>query len=215
MPLSDDPTFEPPAKVPFTPGTSPFRMRGHGYLGDNEFYALHVPGGVDAIAAELDDPTLRRFLTQTFEHDRWYDLVPKVYFGLAAAKLRRVSPDTHAREVSGWHARQQFRGIYRSLIKIPSAEQVAMWLPRIAGSFQEFVTMEASIVGPRIVRGARVGMPRVCVQWYAAAFSGYMDATLEVGGIKGARCRMLSAERCGERLGMDLFRMPYEISWLG
>ena len=209
----DDPYFALPEECPFLPGSSPFRIKGWGYIGDLGFYDQFVPGGVEAVASHVKDPTIASFLSRTFVPDDWYDIIPKLYLSQAAARARGVPFDTHCREVSRWHAQEKFSGIYRPLLRVVSSEMMALWTPRLASSFYDFGSTESRVAGDRLVRVVRHGVPRVAVQWWAAAATSYFEYCLETAGARLPRVRWLPTEPDGERLGMELVRMPLEITW--
>lgn len=211
----EDPHFALPEKAPFAPGAGPFRIKGWGYEGDVRFHEERVPGGVAAITQMVreKDPTIATFLARKFEPDGWYDLIPKLYQSQAAARLRGVSFGSHCRELSRWHAQDKFSGIYRPLLRVVSSETLAVWMPRMSSSFYDFGAIESRVVAANLVRGARTGMPRIAVQWWAAAAVGYFEYVLEAAGTRNGRVRWLPTEHDGERQGMELVRMPFEVSW--
>ncbi|MGO8999854.1 MAG: hypothetical protein ACLQVI_41540 [Polyangiaceae bacterium] len=209
----DDPYFAIPEACPFLPGSSPFRIKGWGYIGDITFYTDFVPGGIEAVAQHVKDSTIASFLSRTFTPDAWYDLIPKLYLSQAAARARGVAFDAHCREVSRYHAQDKFSGIYRPLLKVVSSEMIALWTPRLASSFYDFGTTESHVAGERLVRVVRKGVPRIAVQWWAAAASAYFEYCLETAGARIPHVRWLPTEPDGERLGMELVRMPLEITW--
>jgi hypothetical protein len=209
----DDPYYALPEVCPLPPGTSPFRIKGWGYLGDLKFYASHVGGGVEAVARQVTDPAIASFLSRTFTPDAWYDLLPKLYLSQAAARARGVPFDVHWAEVSRYHAADKFSGIYRPLLKVVSSEMLALWVPRLSSSFYDFGSTESRVASPRLVSVVRKGVPRVAVQWWAAAASAYFEYCLVTAGAKAPRVRWLPTEPDGERLGMELVRMPLEITW--
>jgi hypothetical protein len=209
----DDPYFALPEACPFPPGSGPFRIKGWGYIGDLRFYAEFVPGGIDAVAKHVKDPTVAAFLSRSFTPDAWYDVVPKLYLSQAAARARGVAFTTHCREVSRWHAQEKFSGIYRPLLRVVSSEMMALWTPRLTSSFYDFGSTESRVVGERLVRVVRRGVPRVAVQWWAAAASAYFEYCLQTAGARLPHVRWLPTEPDGERLGMELVKMPLEITW--
>ena len=209
----DDPYFALPEACPFVPGSSPFHIKGWGYLGELAFYAGFVPGGIDAVARSVKDPAIASFLSRPFTPDAWYDLVPKLYLSQAAARVRGIPFSAHCREVSRYHAVDKFRGIYRPLLKVVSSETLALWVPRLASSFYDFGATESHVVGDQRVRVVRRGVPRIAVQWWAAAAAAYFEYCLETAGAHLPRVRWLPTESEGERLGMELVTMPLEITW--
>ena len=209
----EDSYFNLPEVPPFAPGTSPFRIKGWGYTGDQRFYSDFVPGGIDAIAHNLNDPGIATFLHKSFRPDDWYDVVPKLYLGAAASRVRGMTHEAHAREVSRFHAVEKFSGIYRPLLKILRSEVIAIWCPRLASTFYDFGTTESHVAGPRHVCVDRRGIPRIAVQWWSWAASAYFEYVLEAAGARAPHVKWLGTEADGERMGMELFRMPFEISW--
>jgi hypothetical protein len=209
----DDPYFTLPEAIPFAPGSGPFRMKGWGYIGDLRFYEENVPGGIAAVLKHLSDPAIAAFVARKFDPDQWYDLTPKLYVSRAAARLRGMTYDAHCRDVSRWHAVDKFRGIYRPLLRVVSSEVLAVWIPRLTSSFYDFGTTESHVVSPKLVRVVRRGVPRIAVQWWAAAASAYFEYVLATAGAPHPQVKWLATEAEGERLGMDLYRMPLEISW--
>jgi len=211
----EDPHFALPDAIPFTPGSSPFRIKGWGYEGDVRFYEEFVPGGTAAIlrAVHEKDPAIASFLSRKFTPDGWYDVVPKLYQSQAAARLRGVSYQAHCHELSRWHAQDKFSGIYRPLLKIVSSEMLAVWIPRMSSSFYDFGSTDSRVAGSKLVRVTRSGMPRVAVQWWAAAATGYFEYCLLTAGARHPHIRWLPTEPDGERMGMELVKMPFEITW--
>ena len=209
----DDPYYALPEACPFVPGSSPFRIKGWGYTGDLAFYDQFVPGGIEAVARNVRDPAVASFLSRSFVPDAWYDLLPKLYLSQAAARARAVSFEAHCREVSRYHAQDKFSGIYRPLLRVVSSEMIAVWTPRLASSFYDFGSTESAVVSPRTVRVVRHGVPRVAVHWWAAAASAYFEFCLEAAGARLPHVRWLATEPDGERLGMELVKMPLEITW--
>jgi hypothetical protein len=209
----DDPHFHLPETFPFAPGSSPFRIKGWGYAGDISFYDRFVAGGHEAVARGVKDPAVATFLSKKFVPDAWYDVIPKLYLSQAAARLRGLSFDAHCREVSKYHAQEKFSGIYRPLLRVVSSEMLAVWIPRLASSFYDFGSTESAVVGPCLVRVVRHGVPRIAVQWWAAAASAYFEYVLQTAGARMAHVRWHPTEPDGERLGMELVKMPLDITW--
>ncbi len=211
----EDPYFALPDETPFTPGSSPFRIKGWGYEGDVRFYEEFVPGGAAGIIRLVHekDPAMASFLGRKFTPDGWYDVIPKLYQSQAAARLRGLEYQVHCRELSRWHAQDKFSGIYRPLLKVVSSEMLAVWIPRLSSTFYDFGSTESRVAGAKLVRVTRFGMPRVTVQWWAAAATGYFEYVLLTAGARHPQIRWLPTEPDGERLGMDLVKMPFEITW--
>jgi len=209
----EEPYFALPDTLPFKPGAGPFRVKGWGYLGDTRFYDEHVPGGARAVAQAVKDPAITAFVNRPIEPNSWYDIYPKLYLGHAAARLRGATYEAHSREVSRWHAQDKFSGIYRPLLKMVSSELLAMWIPRMSSSFYDFGSTETRVRATKVVSVIRYGVPRIVVRWWAYAATAYFEYVLLTGGARHPHVRWLPVEPDGERLGVDLHRMTFEITW--
>jgi len=212
----DDPYFALPEVTPFPPGSGPFRVKGWGYEGDVRFYDEIVPGGADAVVRLVRerDPAVAAFLQRRFDPCDWYDLVPKLYQSEAAARLRGLDYQTHCRELSRWHAQDKISGVYRPLLKLASAETLAVWIPRLSSAFYDFGSVESRMAGAKLVRVTRFGMPHVAVQWWAAAATAYFEHVILEVGARHPHVRWLPTESDGERMGMELVNMPFEVTWV-
>jgi hypothetical protein len=209
----EDPHFILPEEPPFSPGSGPFRIKGWGYQGDVRFYDEHVPGGAEAVAHAVRDPAVGAFLLRKFEPDAWYDVVPKLYQAQAAAKLRGISYEKQCAEASRWHAQDKFSGIYRPLLRVASSEMLAVWIPRLSSSFYDFGSTESRVVGPKVVKVTRYGVPRVAVLWWAHAASSYFEYVIGATGARHPHVRWHPTLPDGERMGMELVKMPFELTW--
>ena len=129
MPSLSDREFDPPLRIPFAPGTSPFRQKGHGYLGDFEYFANRVPGGPEAVLRHVTDDATRAFLSQRFVGSEWYDAYPCLTLHVVAARLAGVTFEEHRRRIGAFHA-QAMNGVYRALLRVISNEiACTAWTP--------------------------------------------------------------------------------------
>jgi hypothetical protein len=125
----DDLDFAPPRELPFPVGTSPFRQRGAAYLADYRYYDAVVMGGHRAVIEAVADPAVRAFFRQPFRTSEWYDAYPGAYIEAVAARLRGLSFERHRRHTGIWHAEDAAHGIYATLLRIVSNENIAVWAP--------------------------------------------------------------------------------------
>ncbi|MEZ4370496.1 MAG: hypothetical protein R3B07_06705 [Polyangiaceae bacterium] len=114
-----DPYFSPPASLPFPAGESPFRQKGSAWLGDLDYLAEVVPGGLPALQASLD-PALRSFVASPFRASDWYDVFPSaLYHEFGRFETQVTGPN----EVRGVR-----RGVPRGLVQ---------WLSVTSAAFSE------------------------------------------------------------------------------
>ena len=208
-----DPAFAPPARLPFPPGTGPFRQKGNGYLGDLAYFEASVRGGSGAVIQALPDAALRAFHEQRFRGSEWYDAFPATALHSAAARLRGVAFAEHRRQVGAYHAREAGGGIYRTLLRVLSTDNVAVWAPRVSSIYFEFGKTKTSAVAPKDVAGVRSGLPEGLLQFVMFASKGFCEETLLLAGAKTASFD-LGAVRIDDRAhGQDLYSVDFFIRW--
>lgn len=207
-----DREFEPPLRIPFAPGTSPFRQKGHGYLGDFEYFASQVPGGPAAVLRNVTDDATRAFLSQRFVGSDWYDAYPCLTLHAVAARLAGISFEEHRRRIGAFHARAM-NGVYRALLRVISNENIAVWAPRMTAVYWDFGKTESRVAGPREVVATRRGTPRGLLQWSIYASIGFADATLHLAGATSARTTLGAVEHDGEQAGQELCAVSLRITW--
>jgi hypothetical protein len=213
VPALRDPEFAPPVVLPFEVGTSPFRQKGNGYLGDQRYLDAVVQGGFRAVVAALHDPAVRGFFEQRFVASDWYDAYPGAVLEAAAARLRGVPFEQHRRQTGAWHAVEATRGIYGALLRLVSSESVARWGPRISAIYFEFGKTESIVVGPRAVDVWRRGIPRELAQWLIYASAGFCAEALKQNGASQPIVIAQDVENDGESHGRALVAARLRIAW--
>jgi hypothetical protein len=203
----DDPRFSPPLTPPFPVDASPFRQKGSAYLGDIRYLDAYAPGGFAAVVATLSDPALRRFFQAPFRAGDWYDAYPGVLLEVAAARLLGRTFTAHRRSTGAWHAEHAARGLYGTLLRFISSENVALWGPRITSLYFEFGKTETQVVRDGEVAALRRGIPRELVQWMIFAMVGFCEKTLHISGAARASVEIGEAEPEGTAHGRDLMRV--------
>ncbi len=214
MPSIDDPRFAIPERLPFPAGVSPFRQKGNAYLADVPWLDSTVRGGFAAAVAALEDPAARAFFAQQFRSSDWYDAYPGALLEAAAARLRGVPFARHRRETGEHHARNAAGGIYRTLLRVISEENIALWGPRIGSIFFAFGKTETRVAGPRTVRAVRSGVPVDLVRWTGFAIAGFAEASLRLSGASTAECAIGDVEESGSAHGRPLFRIELTMRWV-
>ncbi len=208
-----DPAYAPPAVLPFPVGTSPFRQKGNGYLGDRRFLEEVVRGGYDRVVDALPDPASQKFFRQSFKPSEWYDAYPGTQLELAAARLRGLTFEEHRRQTGVWHAQAATRGIYGALLRVVSNESVALWGPRISAIYFEFGKTETRAAGSKEVRGVRRGVPAELAQWVMFASIGFCKGALEAAGARSASAGIGEVTPDGHAHGRDLVQVELWMKW--
>ena len=207
-----DPTYEPPRALPFPAGTSPFRQKGNGYIGDLAHFDVCVTGGARAVIAALPDPGCRIFFGQKFKSSEWYDAFPGAMLHATAAQLRGIPYAEHRRQVGVYHA-SAAGGVYRALLHVLSNEAIAVWGPRVSSIYFEFGKFETRASGPGEVTGVRRGMPAGLVQSTMFGSKGFTEETLRLAGAKAARFEIGAVEPGGRLYGQALFDAAIRVTW--
>lgn len=208
-----DTSFAPTLEPPFPPGTSPFRQKGNGYVGDVPWLDSCVRGGFAAAVAALPDPRLQAFFAQRFRPSEWYDAYPGACLELVASRLRGIPFERHRRETGVYHAKLASRGVYGTLLRMISSESLAVWAPRIAMLYFEFGRTESRVVGPREVVATRRAIPAELAQWQAYVLTGFAESTLAVGGAREARAEIVDVNPDGSQSGRALVRLDLRMTW--
>jgi len=212
MPALSDREFDPPLRIPFAPGASPFRQKGHAYVGDFEYFESRIPGGPAAVLRHVTDDALRAFLSQRFVGSEWYDAYPCLTLHVVAARLAGLTFEEHRRRIGAFHA-QAMNGVYRALLRVISNENVALWVPRITAVYWDFGKTDSRVAGPHDVEVMRRGTPRGLLQWLVYASVGFADATLRASGAPSARTTIGEVVREGEQAGQELCSVALRITW--
>jgi hypothetical protein len=198
---------------PRPPGDNPYRVKGTAYRGHNEYVAEHVPGGTAAMIAAFEDPALREFFAQPFLAATFYDVYPLAAAGHVCAALTDVSFAEFLRVRTRYQAERDARGIYKVLLKLTSAESVAMRLPRLIAQYFDFGTAEAHVIQPRFISGERGGTPRPLAEWYSLVQENYLVTVLELAGAKNVFVRT-HRPRVTERIdGVDIVSFRADVKW--
>ncbi|MGD0525363.1 MAG: hypothetical protein ABSE49_09480 [Polyangiaceae bacterium] len=197
--------------LPFPAGTSPFRIKGVAYRGHVDYAASFIRGGERAVIDSFQDPALRAFFDQPFLAASWYDAFPMVPAWHACAKLLDQNPTDFLKVRTRHQALRDIHGVYRFILKLSSAEAIAVRAPRVLQQYFDFGTTEASVVSPGLVRVVASGIPTFLVPWLRIVAETYLLVALEVAGAPSAQVRRIGVTPSGEGHGAPLATMGFEI----
>jgi hypothetical protein len=197
---------------PSTSDRASFRAKGLVFLGAREFYAEHVPGGCDAVRAQLD-PGLVAFFDQRFLSGGWYDVMPILPISVAAARAAAKAQPKIVRENAEWMAKRDLRGIYRLILAVASVEMVVEKLPDLSLRYFDFGRADGRMIGEKVFESTRFGIPAPLADWFAIVTTGFVPVALELAGAKSVRVRGSPHTADGHANGVALMRTKFEISW--
>jgi hypothetical protein len=197
--------------LPFAAGTSPFRIKGVTYQGHVDYASSFIPGGESAILDGFRDPALRTFFAQQFLAASWYDALPMVPAWHLCAKLLGQNPGDFLRERTRHQALRDIQGVYRFILKLASAQAIALRAPRVVQQYFDFGSTEASVIRPGLVRAVVRGVPELLAPWLRIVGETFLLVALELAGVKFAQMRRLPVEPDGEAHGVRLAIVGLEI----
>jgi hypothetical protein len=199
--------------LPFPVGTSPFRIKGTAYRGHLEYAESRVPGGQAAIVAQVKDPAIRAFLSQPFLAASWYDSLPMLPLGAAAARLAGMPLDDFLRFRTRLQAESDMRGVYKVLLQVVTVESLALRIPRITATYYDFGSADSRLVAPGHVESVRTGVPEFFLPWNNPVSETYMETVMSLGGAKSPSVRVTKVERDGMAHGVRLAAVTFALRW--
>jgi hypothetical protein len=202
-----------PEELPFAPGTSPFHLKGIAYRGHVEYAEEHIPGGAAAVNAAFRNRSLAEFYEQKFLAASWYDALPIIAVAHVCARLTNKTAPEFLRERTQHQARQDIHGVYRMIMKLASAETVALRMPRAFGQYLDFGTVEARLTRPGVLTVEQTGAPLIMAPWLSIVGDEYMRVALELAGAKTVNIRRRPTETHGSAHGLSLARIVAEVEF--
>ncbi len=199
--------------LPCAPGLSPFHVKGMAYRGLLQFVSKRLPGGMDALLANLDDVRLHGFLKKQFLAASRYDILPMLPLHAAMARMVGVPIDVFARERAVSQARYDGETVYRRMVEGATLVDVATRLPRIGMQYYDFGTCDGWLVEPGHVVLRRTGVPAYVMRWYAPLQASYFEELVRVLGASFVDTRCLTPEAEGTRSGFEVVTYETELRW--
>jgi len=194
------------------PGSSPFRTRGLVYLGAREYFTRRLQGNRTAIDLALNEP-MRAFWSQIFVASGMYDVLPIVDLSAAVARLADVGHRELVIDTASWLASQHLNGVYRLLLKLSSARQVAARLPQLSMRYFDFGGSVVEELGASSMRAAQTGVPAPLVSWMTWVVEGFAKVVLRSAGARVVNIQIIGEARDGVVGGMETRTLRWQIQW--
>lgn len=207
------PSFPIANDLPFPPGESPFHVKGNVVRGFSEHFNRAVPGGVDAVIARLPTDALRVYLSQAFLSTEWYDTFAVAAYGEAAASLLGDSFQPIIRSIARAQAERDLHGVYSFLLHLSTPESLVKRLPRTAGQYFDFVSVQVRETAPRRWEISVGGIPKLLFPMHTAMTAEFLDRAFMLNGAKGFRTQLQAEMPDGERRGVPLVRYTRILTW--
>jgi hypothetical protein len=175
------------------------------------FLEATLPGGRAALRGVLD-PGAHAYLMQSFDMLARFDALPLPCIAVASASLRGVSFDEQLRDANR-HAEARAGSVYRGILRVLSAEMVALAVPRATAIVQLFGRTTARVVSDRRVQGVRRGVPRTLVRWTCVSSAYYLESALVRAGARDPNVVFGTPSVEGSVSGQPTYALPFEITW--
>ena len=202
------------SELQFAPGRGPFHVKGTAYLGLLDYYARHLPGGLDAVLGHFEgDDALVAFFKQRFLPSSWYDVGPSILLSRAAAGVAAVPHLELLRQQARAQAERDIHGVYRLLLKMAKPAMIMTRLPAAAGRYFDFVRAEVRELRPNCWESVAHGVPAIAQHTYMAGTEAFLVKALELSGARDLHHRWFPVEPEGQAHGVDVIGLRREVSW--
>lgn len=205
----------PPALPPgadFAFGKSPFRVKGVLYLGTQAFFDENVRGGLATLAAEIEEPELRAFITQKFLPSGLYDVTPVAALIACEARTLRMSLEEYLLHRTRYQAKKDLGGVYAWMLRLASPRLVARQSPKLIAQMFDFA--QARVVEDDDVQTvvAMAGVPAVLAPWLDVSLRVYCEAAVKLAGgnVTGGRPSLVEG---GTRAGLRTVELQVPLVW--
>jgi hypothetical protein len=198
---------------PVPPGTSPFRVKGHGLRARMDVYDRIVPGGRRAVLAAIEDRATREYLSGPILAASWYDLFAHAALDLAAADLRAMAAWESVASASALQAEDDAAGIYRLLLKLVSPHMLVSKMGKISAQYFDHGGVEVQRVDARAARMTRTGIANQLYWWWGGILEGYVLSLFRISGAKNptAHAGVLVTDAPDDPLGIGRFTV--DVRW--
>ena len=187
-------------------------MKGMVWLGVMAFVKERIPGGIEAVFAELE-PAFTDFLGQMFLATSWYDVFPMLALAEAAANVMNVDRMEYVRQSATWHAEQDMAGVYKALLNNTSPAEVCRRFTTVHQQVFDFGKARMVREEPNRIESLATGMPEPLAWWWKRVSESYYSPVLRGAGAKNPRFVWQPHEPDGVVEGVSLVRIPSILLW--
>ena len=199
--------------LPMPPGTSPFHVKGTTYLAMVDF-ARTLPGGLDSVAAKLDDPALVAFLRQVVLPIAQYDALPIAPISEAIAAVEGRSLGDSISQRARGVAEHDVSVMQRLLFRLVSPDTIVVdRLPKVALRYFDFGHASGRLLGPKKGEIRLERIPTILAPWFLHMLRGYVAFVLSNAGASNPVVREVSTTVDGERGGVTTSTLLCAATW--
>ena len=203
----------PTRTMPGPPGTSAFRVKGHGLRARMAIYDKMVPGGRDAVIAAIPDEAVRAYLRGPILAASWYDLFAHAMLDIAAADLRKMAAFESVASASGAQAEEDASGIYKLLLRVVSPHMLIRKLGAISAQYFDHGAIDVQRLEGSSARMTRSGIANSLFWWWSGILDGYVQTLFRIAGAKDvvATVGPLKSDKPDDPLGLGSFDV--DVRW--
>jgi hypothetical protein len=203
----------PTRTMPGPPGTSRFRVKGHGLRARMAVYDRMVPGGRQAVIAAIPDGDVRAYLSGPILAASWYDLFAHAMLDLAAADLRQMPGFESVASASGAQAEEDASGIYKLLLRVISPHMLVRKMGAISAQYFDHGTVDVQKLESHAARMTRTGIANSLYWWWSGILDGYVQTLFRIAGAKNLVSTIgpLKSEHLDDPLGIGNFDV--DVRW--
>jgi hypothetical protein len=198
-------------RLPYAPGTSPFRIKGEYYRQTAGTVAYHEKKSQGALMPILEREGLREFVRQPFLSSAFYDVMPMPRIVMAVAEARGRDVHELTSRMGQLAVEAQMKGVYARLLNQLTPENFAQRFDQVINLFYDFspVTVTAGDAGARVVRR---GMPLGVGEWWAVVTVPFVVIPLTAGGARNVTVEW-RLEPSGVQQGVPVGAAILDVGW--
>jgi hypothetical protein len=201
-------------RLPFPPGSAPFRIKGQAYRGHVAYTNDKVPGGMKAAVAAIRSAKIRDFFEQPFLAASFYDIFPLITMGYVCSRLVGTSFTDFLRARTRAQVELDVGSVFKFLLRIPNPATVATKIPSMVAQYFDFGTVDVQLRGTT-VEATTSDIPTMMAPWYGPITETYGTRALELNGSTNVRGTFHPWKRTGVLHGTEVGSMRVEWSWGG
>ena len=203
----------PAPRLPLPAGKGPFHIKGMPYRGIAYLVARVLPRGMLDLADELDDPSLRAFVTQTFLASGRYDILPMLPIHVALARILGLPLAELTRRGATAQARYDARTVFQRLIGPATVDDWPARVQRFGVQYYDFGTFSGIATEPGTFVLQHAGVPEYIYPWYAPMQVAYGAEVGRLLGAVGITQETLPPEPTGTDGGLPIVTVRSRLRW--
>ncbi len=214
--LTIDEIVAQPGANPFPMGKSPYHCRWRIITDQLNRYDLSIPGGREAILAQVD-PSLRQLTTESKAHTDWADIFYLDAMERAAYSIVQKNFTSFVdfiTKASAEQARRDIKGAFRFLLRWMAPAKLLPKVVAVSNTYFSYATIKCKLdEDAKRISFLRSDMPRPLCEWHWGAARGYQGAMLSLTSAKNLRVLFRGYLPTGTSNGVEIGEFNYDVVW--